>query len=63
MVLLSGTITQSNQPALVGSPVEIEADATTGTLRVTLGPYAGGVFAGQTVVFDGSSTVLVQKGS
>jgi hypothetical protein len=63
IVLLSGTIIRSTTPAIEGSPIEIEADATTGAMRVTLGPLAGGVFAGQTLVFEGSATVLITGGN
>lgn len=59
LVVLSGTIFQSTFPPLVGSPVEIEADAATGELTFTLGPIAGGPFAGQTLVFVGSGHVVI----
>lgn len=58
-VILSGTVFQSTIPPVEGSPVQIEADSTTGALRFTLGPIAGGVFAGQTLVFDGAGNVIV----
>jgi hypothetical protein len=43
----------------VGSGVQIDADTTTGDLTFTLGPLAGGPFAGQTFVFVGSGTVAI----
>lgn len=57
-VVLVGMITQSNVPAIEDSPVRVEADITTGAVRVTLGPLAGGVFRGRTLQFDGSAHVI-----
>jgi hypothetical protein len=58
-VVLSGEVTKSTSPPIVGSGVRIDADTTTGDVTFTLGPLAGGPFAGQTFVFVGSGTVVV----
>jgi hypothetical protein len=58
-VVLSGTVTKSTVAPLEGSPVTIEADAATGNFTFTLGPIAGGPFAGQTLVFVGLGTVVI----
>ncbi len=58
VVLLSGTVTRSTAAYLNGSSVQIEANAQTGALTFTLVPL-GGPFAGQTLVFTGSGTVVV----
>lgn len=59
LVSLSGTIVKSTFPPMVGSPVTITTNVETGDLEFTLGPIAGGPFAGQTVHFVGSGTVVV----
>ena len=59
VVQLSGTIVKSDDKFLEGSPAEVEADTTTGTLTVTLGPLAGGPLAGQTLVLEGSGMAFV----
>ena len=56
---LSGTIVKSDDKFLEGSRAEVEADTTTGTLTVTLGPRVGGPLAGQTLVLDGSGMAFV----
>ena len=58
ILILSGTIIHSTVPPIEGSPVEIEANTTTGAFRFTLGPLAGGAFVGQTLVFEGRGNVI-----
>ena len=60
VVTLGGVVSDSNTPFLVGSPVEVEADSTTGAMTFRLGPQAGGPFVGQTIVFTGVGTVKIK---
>ena len=59
LVTLSGVLTESNI-GLVGSPVELEANSSSGAITVTLGPFAGGPFVGQTIVVDGFGSVKIK---
>jgi hypothetical protein len=59
-VALSGVIEKSTSPFLVGSTVSLEGDVDTGAVTLTLVPH-GGPFVGQTLVFNGSGTVVVTK--
>jgi hypothetical protein len=60
VVTLGGVVSDSNTRFLVGSPVEVEADSTTGAMTFRLGPQAGGPFVGQTIVFTGVGTVKIK---
>ena len=58
---LSGTVTESNVPFLIGSPVEVVGNASTDAITLNFGPLAGGPFAGQTVVFTGTGKVSIAE--
>jgi hypothetical protein len=60
VITLGGVVMDSNNPALIGSPVEVEADSSTGTTTLTFGPLAGGPFAGQTIVAEGAGRVSIK---
>jgi hypothetical protein len=60
LVTLGGVVADSNAPLLIGSPVKLEADSSTGAMTLTFGPLAGGPFAGQTIVADGFGSVKVK---
>lgn len=59
LVTLSGVLTESNV-GLVGSPVELEANTSTGAITVTVGPLTAGRFVGQTIVVDGFGSVKIK---
>ena len=60
VVTLSGVLTESNI-GLVGTPVELEANSSTGAITVTLGPFVGGPpFVGHTLVVDGFGSVKIK---
>jgi hypothetical protein len=59
MVTLFGTITESSGPPLIGSPVEVIGNASTGDITFVLGPIAGGPRIGQTLVFTGTGKVTI----
>jgi hypothetical protein len=59
LVTLSGVLTESNI-GLVGTPVELEANTSTGAMTVALGPLSGGPFVGQTIVVDGFGSVKIK---
>lgn len=56
---LSGAVTESNVAFLIGSPVEVVANATTEVITLTFGPLTGGPFAGRTLLFTGSGQVSI----
>ena len=58
-VTLAGTVTESNVPFLIGSPVVVVADASTEAITLSFGPLAGGPFAGQTLLFTGVGKVII----
>ena len=58
-VTLSGELTQSTI-GLVGTPVELEANSSSGAITVTLGPRSGGPFEGTTTVFYGFGSVKIK---
>lgn len=58
-VTLSGTIYKSTASFLIGTPVSLTADASTGEVTYNLGPLVAGVFAGQTLVFSGPGVVRI----
>jgi hypothetical protein len=60
LVTLSGVVTESNNPNLVGSPVEIQAAASTGTMTLTFGPLAGPPYAGRTIIAHGMGSVSIK---
>ena len=59
IVTLSGELTESNI-GLVGTPVVLEANSSSGAITVTLGPRSGGPFVGTTTVFEGFGKVKVR---
>ena len=59
IVTLSGELTESTI-GLVGTPIELEANSSTGAITVTLGPRSGGPFVGTTTVFDGFGSVKIK---
>lgn len=59
VVTLSGVLTESNI-GLVGTPVALEADSSSGAITVTLGPFTAGPFVGQTIVVDGVGRVKIK---
>ena len=59
LVTLSGVLTESNI-GLVGTPVELEANSSSGAMTVTIGPFAAGPFVGQTLVVDGFGSVKIK---
>ena len=60
-VTLTGLITDSNAPFLVGVPGELVADAATGQVTLTFGPLAGGPFEGESITVDGPGRVIVKR--
>ena len=60
VVTLSGIFTDSSQPFLIGSPVTVVADSTTGQITFTFGPYAGGPFVGQIGTWTGTGKVKIK---
>jgi hypothetical protein len=58
IVTLSGELTESNI-GLVGTPVVLEANSSSGAITFTLGPRSGGPFVGTTTVFEGFGKVKV----
>lgn len=59
VVTLSGVLTESNI-GLVGTPVELEANSSSGAMTVTLGPFSAGPFAGATLVVDGFGSAKIK---
>ena len=60
VVTLSGVLTESNI-GLVGTPVELEANSSTGAITLTIGPFTGGPpSVGQTLVVDGFGSVKIK---
>jgi len=59
VVSLSGTTEQSNYGFIVGTPDTITANAETGEMTFTAGPYPAGPFAGQIFTATGTATVVV----
>jgi len=60
VVTLSGTVTDSSSAFLIGSPVTVVADSTTGQITFTFGPYAGGPFVGQIDTWTGTGKVQIK---
>jgi hypothetical protein len=61
VVTLSGVITAINNPALLGSLGTVVGNASTDAITFYLGPLAGGPFAGQTIVGEGSGNVKIRQ--
>ena len=59
LVTLSGVLTDSNI-GWVGTPVELEANSSTGAITVTIGPISVGPWVGQMVVVDGFGSVKIR---
>lgn len=59
LVTLSGVLTESNI-GWVGTPVELDANGSTGAITVTIGPISAGPWIGQTVVLDGFGSVKIK---
>ena len=60
IVTLAGVVAGSNATFLIGSPVQLEADSSSGAMTLTFGPLAGGPFVGQTIVAQGVGTVQIR---
>ena len=60
VVTIGGVVAESNSAFLIGSPVEVQADSTTGAMTLTFGPLADGPFVGQTIVANGVGTVKIR---
>ena len=58
LLTLSGVLTESNI-GLAGTPVELQANISTGAMTVTIGPWTA-LFPGQTVVVEGSGRVKIK---
>ena len=56
-VVVSGYVNKSTAP-LEGTPVQLEADGTTGALTLTVGPFTGG-FPGLVVTSEGFGNVVI----
>ena len=61
VVTLAGVTTDSNESFLIGSPVNLVGDASSGSITLAFGPIAGGQFAGQTIVGTGVGTVTINR--
>jgi hypothetical protein len=61
VVTLTGVTTDSNESFLIGSPVNLVGDASSGSITLAFGPLAGGHFAGQTIVGTGVGTVTINR--
>jgi hypothetical protein len=62
-VVLSGVVTDANfNGILIGSPVAVQADASTGAITLVFGPLTGGPYVGQTLVFSGTGQVKISIG-
>jgi hypothetical protein len=59
-VSFSATIWRSKAP-IVGTPITLDADASTGALIFSIGPFTGGAFVGETFVFEGFGTVVINN--
>jgi hypothetical protein len=59
IVTLSGVLTESTI-GLAGTPVELEANSSSGAVTVTLGPRSAGPFVGTTTVFKGFGSVKIK---
>ncbi len=60
VVTLSGTVSKARFGCLVGTPVTVRADGSTGSIVHSLGPIGcPGPLAGQTLAFVGQGTVVV----
>ena len=59
-VTLVGVTTDSNSPFLIGSPIRVDANASTNAITVAFGPLAGGPFVGHTIVTTGFGKVSIE---
>ena len=59
IVTLSGVLTESTI-GLAGTPIELEANSSSGAITVTLGPRSAGPFVGTTTVFEGFGSVKIK---
>lgn len=59
IVTLSGELTESTI-GLAGTPIELEANSSTGAITLTLGPRSSGPFVGVTTVFEGFGSVKIK---
>ncbi len=62
VVTLAGVVDECNEEVLVGSPVQIVGDASSGAITLTFGPLAGGHFAGHTIAAQGAGQVTIKTG-
>lgn len=60
-VVLAGTIVESTAPPLIGASVKIVAETATGAIELTISAIERGPFAGQTLRFVGSGSVVVEQ--
>ena len=58
---LTGVTTDSNNSELIGSPVNLVGDASSGSITLAFGPLTAGHFAGQTIVGTGVGTVKTKR--
>jgi hypothetical protein len=59
VVVLEGHVAHAAFESLVGTPVRLTADASTGMIDLTFGPIPGGPQAGTTLVLSGRGKVTV----
>lgn len=60
VVNLSGAVSKARFACLIGTPVTVTANGSTGTINHTLGPVAcPGPLNGQTLSFAGTGTVVI----
>jgi hypothetical protein len=59
IVTVSGELTDSTI-GLAGTPVKLEANSSSGAIRVTLGPRSSGPLVGTTTVFDGFGSLKIK---
>jgi hypothetical protein len=59
-VVLQGIIVESTAPPLLGTSVKIVADTASGTIELFISAIERGPFAGQTLRFVGSGSVVVE---
>lgn len=59
VVTLTGTVAHAAFEFLVGTPVTLTANASTGTIHLVFGPIPGGPVAGETLTFTGTGVVNV----
>jgi hypothetical protein len=61
VVTLSGTVTQAAAKFLIGTPVTLIANASTGQIDLVFGPIPSGPLAGETLTFSGTGQVIITE--